>query len=239
MGVGESGGERVTQVEIDEATGSAMRARSAPPAERWRSSSATGAQGGGGCTGRGYRSRAVTSPYETPWAKRIFAKKYTSAPSSGGSAYPCARRQVRVAAAHPPVGRPAGARGPPCRAGSGRTRSRPDRRASRPRRGGHRAGGCTRAAEAGTRERHRQAGFPFCENRNDWNDWNDHDWWDDRQGPPLLGWGPPPAYQWTGGPPRPFNYWGYDVNPVWDNGFHQCGIWLFGLWIPIFGIGVT
>lgn len=74
-----------------------MRARSAPPAERWRSSSATGAQGGGGCTGRGYRSRAVTSPYETPWAKRIFAKKYTSAPSSGGSAYPCARRQVRVA----------------------------------------------------------------------------------------------------------------------------------------------
>ena len=81
--------------------------------------------------------------------------------------------------------------------------------------------------------------FPFCENRNDWNDWNDHDWWDDRQGPPLLGWGPPPAYQWTGGPPRPFNYWGYDVNPVWDNGFHQWGIWLFGLWIPIFGIGVT
>jgi hypothetical protein len=54
-----------------------------------------------------------------------------------------------------------------------------------------------------------------------------------------LGWGPPPAYQWTEGPPRPFNYWGYDVNPVWDNGFHQWGISLFGLWIPIFGIGVT
>jgi hypothetical protein len=95
--------------------------------------------------------------------------------------------------------------------------------------------------------------FPYCENRRDHNDWNDfnhadfdrgpwwannrHDWWDDRQGPPPWGWGPPPAYQWAGGPPRPFNYWGYDVNPVWDDGFHQWGIWLFGLWIPIFGIG--
>jgi hypothetical protein len=101
--------------------------------------------------------------------------------------------------------------------------------------------------------------FPFCENRHDdWNDWqgaddfdrghpdkgpwwanNRHDWWDDRQGPPPWGWGPPPAYQWTGGPPHPFNYWGYDVNPVWDDGFHQWGIWLFGLWIPIFGIGFS
>ena len=101
--------------------------------------------------------------------------------------------------------------------------------------------------------------FPFCENRGDWNDdfdrgdfnrgpghwdkgpwWanNRHDWWDDRQGPPPWGWGPPPAYQWAGGPPRPFNYWGYDVTPVWDDGFRQWGIWLFGLWIPIFGIGV-
>ena len=93
--------------------------------------------------------------------------------------------------------------------------------------------------------------FPFCENRNDWNDFdrgdwdkgfwwanNRHDWWDDRQGPPPWGWGPPPAYQWPGGPPQPFNYWGYDVTPVWDIGFHQWGIWLFGIWIPIFGIGV-
>jgi hypothetical protein len=104
--------------------------------------------------------------------------------------------------------------------------------------------------------------FPFCENRNDrndrndWNDWNDfdrgdrghwdkgpwwannrHEWWDDRQGPPPWGWGPPPAYQWAGGPPRPFYYWGYDVNPVWDDGFRQWGVWLFGLWIPIVGIG--
>ena len=99
--------------------------------------------------------------------------------------------------------------------------------------------------------------FPFCENRHDYNDnfndWNDfdrghgdkgpwwannrHDWWDDRQGPPPWGWGPPPAYQWAGGPPRQFNYYGYDVNPVWDQGFNEWGIWLFGLWIPIFGIG--
>jgi hypothetical protein len=102
--------------------------------------------------------------------------------------------------------------------------------------------------------------FPYCENRghdqNEWNgydrgdhgdrgNWdkgpwwasNRHDWWDDRQGPPPWGWGPPPAYQWAGGPPRPFNYWGYNVNPVWDDGFHQWGIWLFGLWIPIIGIG--
>lgn len=101
--------------------------------------------------------------------------------------------------------------------------------------------------------------FPFCENRHDdWNDiersnfdrgpgqwdkgpwWanNRHDWWDDRQGPPPWGWGPPPPYRWAGGPPRPFNYWGYDVTPVWDDGFREWGIWLFGLWIPIIGIGV-
>jgi hypothetical protein len=65
---------------------------------------------------------------------------------------------------------------------------------------------------------------------------NRHDWWDDRDGRPPWGWGPPPAYQWAGGPPHPFNYWGYDVNPEWNNGFHQWGIWLLGLWIPIFGI---
>jgi hypothetical protein len=90
--------------------------------------------------------------------------------------------------------------------------------------------------------------FPFCENRQnhgpdhwDKGPWwanNRHDWWDDRQGPPPWGWGPPPAYRWAGGPPRPFNYWGYNVNPVWDDGFHEWGIWLFGLWIPIIGIGV-
>ncbi|GFG48732.1 hypothetical protein CQY20_28105 [Mycolicibacterium agri] len=94
--------------------------------------------------------------------------------------------------------------------------------------------------------------FPFCGDghgrkdfhRGDWDKgpwWanNRHDWWDERQGPPPWGWGPPPAYHWHGGPPRPFNYWGYDVTPVWDDGFHQWGIWLFGLWIPIIGIGVV
>jgi hypothetical protein len=99
---------------------------------------------------------------------------------------------------------------------------------------------------------------PWCGNGNgnghgngngpDWKHWdgdkgpwwagNRHEWWNDVNGPPPWGWGPPPAYQWAGGPPHPFNYWGYDVNPVWDDGFGQWGIWLFGLWIPIFGIGV-
>jgi hypothetical protein len=86
---------------------------------------------------------------------------------------------------------------------------------------------------------------PWCDNNNAFGNWdkgpwwasNPHPWWDDRQGPPPWGWGPPPAYQWHGGPPRPFNYWGYDVNPVFDPGFRQWGIWLFGLWIPVFGIG--
>ena len=104
--------------------------------------------------------------------------------------------------------------------------------------------------------------FPYCgqqNNGNDWNgDWNNgnrghqgdfdkgpwwannrHDWWDDGQGPPPWGWNAPPPYQWPGGPPRPFNYWGYNVNPVWDDGFHGWGFWLFGLWIPVFGIGVS
>ena len=86
---------------------------------------------------------------------------------------------------------------------------------------------------------------PWCGNGNggDWDKgpwWanNRHDWWNDNNGPPPWGWGPPPAYQWDGGPARPFNYWGYDVNPVWDQGFGQWGFWLFGLWIPVFGIGV-
>lgn len=76
------------------------------------------------------------------------------------------------------------------------------------------------------------------DDRGAWWASNRHDWWDDRNGPPPWGWGPPPAYQWQGGPPHPFNYWGYDVNPVWNDGANQWGIWLFGLWIPIFGIGV-
>ena len=67
---------------------------------------------------------------------------------------------------------------------------------------------------------------------------NRHDWWDDRNGPPPWGWGPPPPIQWNGGPPPQFvNYWGYNLNPVWNDGPRQWGVWLFGLWIPIFGIG--
>lgn len=90
---------------------------------------------------------------------------------------------------------------------------------------------------------------PWCDNNaghgkrghDDWNKgpwWanNRHDWWDDRNGPPPWGWGPPPAYQWNGGPlPQNINYYGYDAAPVWNGG--QWGIWLFGLWIPIFGAG--
>jgi hypothetical protein len=67
---------------------------------------------------------------------------------------------------------------------------------------------------------------------------NRHEWWDDRRGAPPWGWGPPPPVQWNGGPvPHSINYWGYDVNPVWNDGPRQWGIWLFGLWIPIFGAG--
>ncbi len=67
---------------------------------------------------------------------------------------------------------------------------------------------------------------------------NNHEWWDDRNGAPPWGWGPPPPYQWNGGPlPQSINYWGYNANPVWNDVNRQWGIWLFGLWIPIFGVG--
>lgn len=70
-----------------------------------------------------------------------------------------------------------------------------------------------------------------------WNS-NRHDWWDDGNGPPPWGWGPPPPIQWNGGPPPQFvNYWGYNLNPVWNDGPRQWGVWLFGQWIPIFGVG--
>ena len=90
---------------------------------------------------------------------------------------------------------------------------------------------------------------PWCDNKAAWGNrghddkgpwWanNKHDWWDDRQGPPPWGWGPPPPLQWSGGPlPPSVNYWGYNATPVWNGG--QWGIWLFGLWIPIFGVGVA
>lgn len=69
---------------------------------------------------------------------------------------------------------------------------------------------------------------------------NRHDWWDDRNGPPPWGWAPPPPVYWNGGPPpQSIDYWGYRGTPVWDPGFNQWGIWLFGIWIPIFGIGFS
>jgi hypothetical protein len=89
---------------------------------------------------------------------------------------------------------------------------------------------------------------PGDSNQGDWNkgQWwaaNRHDWWDDRNGPPPWGWGPPPPAQWSGAPPwvdpHPINYWGWNANPVWDDGFHAWGIWLFGLWIPLIGVGVS
>lgn len=74
--------------------------------------------------------------------------------------------------------------------------------------------------------------------RGPWWASNRHEWWNDNDGPPPWGWGPPPPLQWNGGPlPQNINYWGYNVNPVWNDGPRQWGIWLFGLWIPIFGVG--
>ena len=65
-------------------------------------------------------------------------------------------------------------------------------------------------------------------------------WWRDGDLPPWGYWGAPPPVQWSGPPPwvdpHPINYWGYNVTPVWDNGFHGWGFWLFGIWIPIVGI---
>jgi hypothetical protein len=80
--------------------------------------------------------------------------------------------------------------------------------------------------------------YPGGWDKGPWWAANRHDWWDDRQGPPPWGWGPPPPLQWNGGPlPQNVNYWGYNANPVWDDGFRQWGIWLFGIWVPIFGVG--
>jgi hypothetical protein len=67
---------------------------------------------------------------------------------------------------------------------------------------------------------------------------NQNERWDDSWGAPPWGWGPPPPVYWNGGPPpQTINYWGYDAAPVWNDGARQWGIWLFGLWIPVFGVG--
>jgi hypothetical protein len=74
-------------------------------------------------------------------------------------------------------------------------------------------------------------------NQNQWRP-DPHQRWDDRWGAPPWGYGPPPPVYWNGGyRPQQIDYWGYQASPVWDDGFHQWGIWLFGLWIPIFGAG--
>ena len=79
-------------------------------------------------------------------------------------------------------------------------------------------------------------------NRGDWNrnQWrpDPHQRWDDRWGAPPWGYGPPPPVYWNGGyRPQQIDYWGYQASPVWNDGFNQWGIWLFGLWIPVFGAG--
>jgi hypothetical protein len=74
--------------------------------------------------------------------------------------------------------------------------------------------------------------------RDDWHpNWVNAPW---GNGPAPWGWGapPPPAYngpipQPWGPPPPAFNYWGYNVQPVWDPGYNQWGFWLFGTWIPL------
>jgi hypothetical protein len=78
--------------------------------------------------------------------------------------------------------------------------------------------------------------------RGDWkrNQWrpDPHQRWDNRWGAPPWGWGPPPPVYWNGGyRPQQIDYWGYQATPVWDDGFRQWGIWLFGVWIPVFGAG--
>ena len=67
--------------------------------------------------------------------------------------------------------------------------------------------------------------------------WRGAPWGD---GPAPWGWGPPPPPAWAGPlpaawapPPAPINYWGYNVQPVFDPGYSQWGFWLFGNWIPL------
>jgi hypothetical protein len=51
--------------------------------------------------------------------------------------------------------------------------------------------------------------------------------------PPRAGWGgpfPPPGGVWNQGP---VNYFGYDEQPVWDQGQNGWGFYFFGVWIPL------
>jgi hypothetical protein len=84
---------------------------------------------------------------------------------------------------------------------------------------------------------------------HDWRPpWNpgDNDWRGRFQGAPWgnqlppWGWGAPPPPPWDGPlpgawgpPPPPINYWGFNEQPTWDQGFNQWGFWFFGIWIPL------
>jgi hypothetical protein len=48
-----------------------------------------------------------------------------------------------------------------------------------------------------------------------------------------VGAGVASADPWVPGPHEPFNYQGYNVQPVWDTGYNQSGFWLGGIWIPL------
>jgi len=84
---------------------------------------------------------------------------------------------------------------------------------------------------------------------HDWRPpWNpgDNDWRGRFQGAPWgnqlppWGWGAPPPPPWDGPlpgawgpPPPPINYWGFNEQPLWDQGQNQWGFWFFGIWIPL------
>ncbi|WP_319447344.1 MULTISPECIES: chitin-binding protein [unclassified Mycobacterium] len=51
--------------------------------------------------------------------------------------------------------------------------------------------------------------------------------------PPRAGWGgpfPPPGGVWNQGP---VNYFGYNEQPIWDQGQNGWGFYFFGVWIPL------
>jgi hypothetical protein len=72
-------------------------------------------------------------------------------------------------------------------------------------------------------------------NDNQWNDWWRVNRWrnDDR---PPWGWGAPPPVYWHGNPPGAYNYWGYQVHPIWRPDLATWGFWLFGIFLPILGV---
>ena len=84
-------------------------------------------------------------------------------------------------------------------------------------------------------------GPPGDFDRHGGDDWrgrfHDAPWGD---GLPPWGWGAPPPPRWNGPlppawgpPPPPIDYFGYQEQPVWDQGYNQWGFWFFGIWIPL------